>query len=235
MANAISRAKRENIALTLYPTSGATFRALLLNDGHSDYTTASTNINISTNIITIAGNDYEVGTRVLVSTSGSLSTDLTAGAVYFVVYKSTDDIKISATPGGSEVNFTSQGTGTYTFTELTLIQTVSSVVYTPFTMADLVRRELDNYQGQSTRPTLSSISAPVEATIEGVWEVSATIAIANTSGASVLSYDSLAIIRGGSATVGNTTGTIEDIITLGSTQTIAINGSSSHTHKFRVA
>lgn len=51
---------------------------------------------------------------VVFTTSGALPTGLTAGTVYYVVNKNTDDFQVSATVGGSAINTSGSQSGTHT-------------------------------------------------------------------------------------------------------------------------
>jgi hypothetical protein len=51
---------------------------------------------------------------VVFSTSGALPTNLTAGTVYYVVNKNTDDFQVSATVGGAAINTSGSQSGTHT-------------------------------------------------------------------------------------------------------------------------
>lgn len=48
------------------------------------------------------------------TTTGGAPTGLTVGTTYYIINKATNDFQISATEGGSAINFTSNGTGVHT-------------------------------------------------------------------------------------------------------------------------
>jgi len=66
-------------------------------------------------LLTSNGHGLIVGNQVTFSNSGgALPTGLTAGVVYWVIWKDTNTFKVSTTRGGDSVAYTNAGTGTHT-------------------------------------------------------------------------------------------------------------------------
>lgn len=92
------------------------------------FTLANTTVNTSTNEITVAGNQFRTTSFPTLVTilqgSGTLPTSTPQVAdrgLYYVVAKSGNNIKISKTEGGAEIDFTAQGSSSFTligYTEL---------------------------------------------------------------------------------------------------------------------
>lgn len=81
-----------------------------------DKTFAPTDVNISTEFITLNAHGYAASQVVVFSSSGTLPGGLTANTVYYIKAPTTNTFQVSTTPGGSAVNLTTQGTGTHTVT-----------------------------------------------------------------------------------------------------------------------
>jgi hypothetical protein len=79
-------------------------------------TFATTDINITTNIITITGHSFSDNDLVSFSTTDTLPGGLVAGVYYHIITATTDTFQVSATQGGSAVNITSVGVGNHTIT-----------------------------------------------------------------------------------------------------------------------
>jgi hypothetical protein len=69
----------------------------------------------TTNIITSAAHGMTQGDCIQVSTTTTLPGGLSASTNYYVISVTTDTFKVSATPGGAEVDITNAGTGTHTY------------------------------------------------------------------------------------------------------------------------
>lgn len=86
--------------------------------GPSD--TAFTIVSPPTNNITLSTsnyyNNYQIGTPVTFSTTGTLPSPLVEGTIYYVVAvnSGSNTIQVSATKGGSPISITTTGTGTQT-------------------------------------------------------------------------------------------------------------------------
>ncbi len=68
-----------------------------------------------TNIITSAAHGLSNGDKLRFTTSTTLPAGLSLLTDYFVRDATTDTFKVSATPGGTEVDITDTGTGTHTY------------------------------------------------------------------------------------------------------------------------
>lgn len=68
----------------------------------------------STDFVTMAAHGFSNGDRVAMYTSGTMPTGLDAGRAYFVINKTTNTFQVAKTYNGSAVDFTTNGTGTFT-------------------------------------------------------------------------------------------------------------------------
>lgn len=80
--------------------------------GESD-TFINTNVNTTTEVITITGHTY-TDDDVVEFSGTDIPAPLVVGTNYYVVGVSGDDLQVSATLGGTVVNLSDQGTGTHT-------------------------------------------------------------------------------------------------------------------------
>jgi hypothetical protein len=93
---------------------------------HADYTRniakdfATTDVNTTTETITIAGHGFSNCHRVVFSSTTTVPGGLTAGTVYFAIRVDDDNIKVATTYAnayaGTARDLTSQGTGTHSIT-----------------------------------------------------------------------------------------------------------------------
>lgn len=67
----------------------------------------------ATDIFTRAGHGLVDNNHVRVSSSGTLPAGLTANTPYYIRDSTTNTFKLAATPGGTAINITSDGTGTH--------------------------------------------------------------------------------------------------------------------------
>lgn len=208
-----------------YPVSGTNFHIMLLNDLRSSYTFGSGNVSGST--LTITGNDFENGTRIVLGgtvpaplatgTIGSMSdTGIVAitGTAYYVVNKSGSNFQLSATKGGSNITLTNTGSGTMTISDVPLDATDDTV-------SEWVRKEVASYQSPATRQAYTPTTATTDTAISGAKLTEQSVSFDNTSGGGSIVFDKAAMVRGGSATPENTTGTIDSFFDFGASQTIA--------------
>ena len=74
--------------------------------------------NASPTMFTLTAHGLSVGDAIVLSTTGSLPTGLTAGTVYYVISAGfgANAFEVSTTAGGSAVNTSSGGSGTHSFT-----------------------------------------------------------------------------------------------------------------------
>ncbi len=68
-----------------------------------------------TNIITATAHGLTEGDCIWVSSGTTLPAGLSASTNYYVIAVTTNTFKVSATPGGPEVDITDTGTGTHTY------------------------------------------------------------------------------------------------------------------------
>jgi len=87
-------------------------------------TFAASAVDIATDIITILAHGFTTGRVGQVSNPGALPTGLSASTDYFVIYVSSDTIKLATSlanaQAGTAINITAQGSGTNTFTPTAL-------------------------------------------------------------------------------------------------------------------
>lgn len=82
--------------------------------------TALTSIsNASPAVFTLVGHGRSIGDAIVLTTSNTLPTGLTAGTVYYIISAGfgADAFEVSATLGGSAINTTGAGSGTHSFTD----------------------------------------------------------------------------------------------------------------------
>ena len=91
-----------------------------------------TSVNISTDIITVTSNDsLNTGSVVVLTTSGTAPTGLTASSTYYVIRVSATTIKLASSLAnaiaGTSIDITGQGTGNHTLTITYSNRTLGSV------------------------------------------------------------------------------------------------------------
>jgi hypothetical protein len=80
-------------------------------------TFANTDIDTATDTITSASHGFLKADSVVFTTTGTLSSDLTAGKIYYIRSMSANTFEVYTDPAlTTQVDFTDQGTGTYTAT-----------------------------------------------------------------------------------------------------------------------
>jgi hypothetical protein len=222
----------------LYKSNGDSFHLMLMNMAATgaSRTFATTDVNTSTNVVTVPSSDYAVGTCLRFETTGVLPAPLVAETAYYVAsVASTTQITVATltTAGaiGSAIDLTTQGSGTHTAVEVTPGAIITGSQYNLFlSVANLERYEIAAYPttagSTSNRPTVSPASPSILvepdaalATRSHYAVLTVPILLDNTNGANI-TYSGCAIIRGGSATPGNTTGTVAQFFRFDSTQTI---------------
>jgi len=206
--------------------SGATVRAILMVDSPSAY--AGVTANAGTDTITATGHDFVNGTRVAFTNSGgALPAGLNTSTVYRVVQVATNTFKValeanyskSARTASAVVNITDTGSGTHNVTEQTFDETLDSDV-------DLfVRKEVASYQGSSRQST----SALPAAVISGVAAAIAQQTLVFTPTTATVTFRYCLFIKGGSATLGNTTGEVIGLKTEASPTTLTVGSSYTAT------
>ncbi len=177
---------------------GTTFYVAFLLDSRSVFNFTA---NATTDVITTDSvHDYILNTKVRVdAVSGStLPTPLAAGTDYYVRDASGSDLKLSLTYGGSAINITSAGTGSFTITDVALDNKIRDV-------ANYIRKEVASYEGVTNRPSLTFTGDIV--TTDTEVTLTQDLAVSNVSGVDDILLDALLVIRSGSAIPLNTSGT----------------------------
>lgn len=74
--------------------------------------------NASPGVVTWTAHGLSDGDAVVLSTTGTLPTGLTAGTTYYVTGSTTNSFSLAATAGGTAINTTGAGTGIHTATAI---------------------------------------------------------------------------------------------------------------------
>ncbi len=74
---------------------------------------APADVNTSTEVITITGHGLSENQSVVFSSTDTLPGNISAATVYYLKTVTTDTFKISSTPGGADINISSQGSGVH--------------------------------------------------------------------------------------------------------------------------
>ena len=170
--------------------------------------------NATTNELTTAtAHGLVTGSRIRL-VSGTPPTPLLANTDYFAIVSSTTVFTLATTLANAQaataIDLTDAGSGGLTFTEQALSATDPLNV--------LINKEV-NHPSWTTRAVIDALGASVDTS--GIAEKPQKIlSVVNSSG-TTLSYQHLLFIRGGTAALGNTTGTGFVLNTEGSIQTIA--------------
>lgn len=80
----------------------------------------ATTFNNTTNVCTTVGHGYANGDVIKFATDNTLPAELSAGVDYFVRDVAGNGYKVAATRGGSEIDFTDDGTGNHTSQEVSM-------------------------------------------------------------------------------------------------------------------
>lgn len=206
--------------------SGATVRAILLTDSPSTYSAITANA--GTDTITATGHDFVNGCRVkFTNTGGALPSGLNTTTTYRVVQVATDTFKValeanynkSTRTATAVVDITDAGSGTTSVTEQAFDETLDSDVDL------LVRKEVASYQG-SSRQSSSALPAAV---ISGTSAAIAQQSLVFSPSTGTITFRYCLFIKGGSATLGNTTGELIGIRDEGTTRTLTTGSSYTAT------
>ena len=217
----VSSARLIELLGTLYPFGQVYGYVLLLNFEPVEYGLTTGSFDLTNNTIDAAGNNYVVGTRV--AFNGSLPSELETGVIYYVVTTGSS-IQVSDRPGGTPIDFSDAGFGAMTMIEADPVSQSGGVINAATSLTDLVRWEV-GYEGQGTRPAWTP-ATPVYDDSNHSARLPRSgnfVEVDNTSGSNPISANTLVVLEGGSATRGNTTGTIDDIIPFGRTVVIPAN------------
>lgn len=201
--------------------NGATVRAILITDTPSAY--SGLTVNASTDTITASGHDFVNGTRIRFSNvGGALPAGLNSTTTYRVVQVASNTFKValdanynkSTRTASSVVDITDAGSGTHSVTEQVFDEGLDSDV-------DLfVRDEVTSYQG-SGRQSATLSAAVISGTVATIPQQ--TFIFNPTTGPITFRY--CLFIKGGTTTLGNTTGEVLGLRDEGSTQTLTPNSS----------
>ena len=116
--------------ITILVASGTAFEleCVVYEDGQQQLTYEMVESVFVASAIASTAHGFAEGTRVLLTTSGTLSAPLAINTIYCVVSPTTDALQFSATPGGEPIVLTSAGTGTHTATPLLLDANPATVI-----------------------------------------------------------------------------------------------------------
>lgn len=150
--------------------------------------------NSTSNVLTFSiAQPFQTGARIRVVSTGTLPTPLVAGVDYFAIRLTSTTFKVSATIGGSEVDLMDAGSGTLTTNEQPLLRTDPIAV--------LLSKEFASFTGYTARFPITD--AGPSAMVSGKAQKTKLMIIAN-NGATDISIGYYVVIRGGSATIGDT-------------------------------
>lgn len=205
--------------------NGATVRAILLTDTPSAY--VGVTATAGTDTLTATGHNFVNGTRVKFSnTGGALPAGLNTTTTYRVVQVATDTFKValdanydkSARTASAVVDITDTGSGTHSVAEQIFDETLDSDV-------DLfVRAEVANYYGTGRQ----SVTLPA-ATISGTTASIAQQAFVFTPTTGTITFRYCLFVKGGTGTLGNTTGEVIGLRDEGTTRTLTTGSSYTAT------
>jgi hypothetical protein len=209
MATTVSEIKREMTA----SWKTITFYAAFLLDTRDTFPFS---VNTGTDVFTATGHTYINGQRVRQSQSGgALPSPLVANTDTYIRDAATNTFKLALTSGGAAIDITTAGSGTLTVTDVALNNRVELT-------AEFIRKEIPDYYGLTNRPAVTPSTDPVFYTESGIdyYRILTSVAIDNTLGVGDLVFNQVALIRGGTSSQGNTTGTVAAFTDLLSTKTI---------------
>lgn len=133
-------------------------------------------VNTGTDVITSVGHGRSNGDAIVFHTivGGTLPGGLTADTAFYVINANTDDLQVSATPGGSAVDLTSTGTGPYFWDVPTCTVTirehgsgVDSFTKT-LTAADIINNSFEGENPEGTAFTVNTGTDVITATSHGL-------------------------------------------------------------------
>jgi hypothetical protein len=170
--------------------------------------------NATTNALTTAtAHGLVTGSRIRL-VGGTLPTPLLANTDYFAIVSSTTVFTLATTLANAQastsIDLTDAGSGSLTFTEQALLATDPLSV--------LVNKEI-SHPSWTTRALIDTLGASVDAA--GIAEKPQKILSVVNSSAATLSYQHYLFIKGGTAALGNTTGTGFVLSTESGVQSIA--------------
>lgn len=193
-----------------YPTSGVNFHLALILDNRSSFVFTA---NSATDVLTTTSNHDFIANLPVMFAGVDLPAPLNATTTYYVGDVTTNTFKISATAGGTAINLTTAGSGILTVSDKALDEGVSD-------LTQWIRKEISSYQGIANRQAFTPVAPAINYTDKSV-KIEATVPFNNTSGTQGLVFDKAVLIRAGTATRGNTTGTFDSYWNYAGSQTIA--------------
>jgi len=174
----------------------------------------------STDTFTASSHGLANGTPLFITSTGSVPNGINAGTLYFAIAVTTNTFQLATTPGGSAVDFTSNGSGVMTATEQAIADYLRYYDDGDMVWDVLVRHEVTSYNGDA-RKSFTWPSATLNSN-NGRAELSAVnVSIIPTTAA--ISFQYAVVIRGGNTTRGDATGAAAIIENLGSS-TIGLQG-----------
>lgn len=163
----------------------------------------------ASNVLTFAtAQPFQTGARLRCTSTATLPTPLVAGVDYFAIRLTATTFKVSAILGGAEVDLMDAGSGTLTINEQALGRTDPIAV--------LLSKEIA-FPGYSTRFAITD--AGPAAMVLGKAQKTKLVIIVN-NGTTDVSIAHYLIIRGGSATIGDTAMAAHGLDTLPSVLTV---------------
>jgi hypothetical protein len=211
---------------TLYPNTGV-IRSIAVLD-----TTLALNqiftVDAQSNELTFTtAQAFQTGTRVKFTTTTTIPTPLVAGADYFLIRTSGTVFKVADTLANAiannGINLQDAGQGTLKANEQ------------PLSVADplsvILSKEFPASASYATRPTIADVGAA--AMVDGIAQKSVSITLTNSGNAAWV-VGGLALIRGGTATIGDLTGYFGGLELL-SSPSIAVGESKTYTTKLTVS
>lgn len=90
--------------------------------GVTEHPTRTFTASATTNRLTSNAHQYENGWQVVLSTSGTLPSGLSAATRYFVANRTPNDFQLTERPGGPVIDISSAGSGTHTMYALGVAQ-----------------------------------------------------------------------------------------------------------------
>lgn len=184
-----------------------------------------------TTTVTVSGSTFTTasthpwvdGHRIRLSSTAQIPAPLTVGTDYYVIRLSGTTFQLATTLAnaiaGTEITLNDAGSGTITSTEQALSAADPIEV--------LVSRELDH--ASYTRKLVTGVGAGVAGSTAAEKTAIVTYSVTGTA----MSYKHVLFVRGGSSTIGDTTGTEPRLTTEPATVTIAAGSSKTLGVTFR--
>ena len=166
----------------------------------------------ASNVLTFAtAQPFQAGARVRFVSTATLPTPLVAVVDFFAIRLTATTFKVSGTLGGSEIDLMDAGSGTLTLNEQPLGRTDPIAV--------LLSKEFASFPGYTARFPITD--AGPAAMVVGKAQKTKLVIIAN-NGTIDISIAHYVVIRGGSATIGDTVMAGHGLETLPSVLTVVV-------------